>query len=50
MVPLRVGEFASSRYGWPLHVMDDAGHVPNVEDPTTFVSTLHGAVAEEDAR
>jgi 2-hydroxymuconate-semialdehyde hydrolase len=46
MVPLRVGEYASRKHGWPLHVMDDAGHVPHVEDPATFVSTLHRAIAD----
>jgi 2-hydroxymuconate-semialdehyde hydrolase len=50
MVPLRVGEFASRRHGWPLHIMEDAGHVPHVEDPATFVSTLHKAIEEEDPR
>jgi 2-hydroxymuconate-semialdehyde hydrolase len=47
MVPLRVGEYASGRHGWPLHVIDDAGHVPHVEDPATFVSTLHRAIADD---
>jgi pimeloyl-ACP methyl ester carboxylesterase len=47
MVPLRVGEYASSRHGWPLRIMEDAGHVPHVEDPAAFVSTLHNVIAED---
>lgn len=37
MTPLSLGEEASGRLGWPLRVIDDAGHVPHVERPLVFV-------------
>ena len=37
MVPLRLGEHASATLGWPLHVIDDAGHVPHLERPDAFL-------------
>jgi 2-hydroxymuconate-semialdehyde hydrolase len=40
MVRLRVGESASGRFGWPLHVIDDAGHVPHMERPDEFLAAL----------
>jgi 2-hydroxymuconate-semialdehyde hydrolase len=33
-------EAASARLGWPLHVIDDAGHVPHVEQPEAFLGAL----------
>ena len=30
---------------WPLHVIDDAGHVPHIERPNAFLAALHGALA-----
>lgn len=40
VVPLCVGEEASSRHGWPLHVIDNAGHVPHIERTTAFLRVL----------
>lgn len=40
MVPLSLGERTSSRLGWPLHVVDNAGHVPHMEQPEAFLRTL----------
>jgi len=40
MVPLRTAQIASARHGWPLHVIDDAAHVPHVEQPERFVAAL----------
>ncbi len=37
MTPLRLGEGASARLGWPLHVFHNAGHVPHMESPDEFV-------------
>ena len=37
-VPLALAEAASRRLGWPLQVIDDAGHVPHIERPDAFVS------------
>jgi len=44
-VPLRLAEGASARLGWPLHVIDDAGHVPHLEQPNAFLAALHSALA-----
>ena len=44
MVPLRVAEFASSTHGWPLHVIDGAGHVPHIEQPGAFLDALRPAL------
>ena len=44
---LRVAEAASARYGWPLHVIEDCGVDPNVEQPGAFLDALR---AELDGR
>jgi pimeloyl-ACP methyl ester carboxylesterase len=44
MVPLRVGEAARSRHGWPLHAIADAGHVPHIEQPEAFLAALRPAL------
>lgn len=40
MVPLRLAEAASANLGWPLHVIDDVGHVPHIERPDAFLQAL----------
>lgn len=40
MVPVGVGEAARARFGWPLRVVEDAGHVPHIEQPDAFVDAL----------
>lgn len=42
LFPLRVAEAASAARGWPLSVVDDAGHLPHVEQPDRFASALAG--------
>jgi pimeloyl-ACP methyl ester carboxylesterase len=42
---LRVAEAARARYGWPLHVIEDCGVDPNVEQPEAFLEALHAALA-----
>jgi pimeloyl-ACP methyl ester carboxylesterase len=44
---LRVAEAASARYGWPLHVIEDCGVDPNVEQPGASLDALR---AELDGR
>ena len=39
-VPLGLGEWASARLGWPLQVIDEAGHVPHIERPEAFLRAL----------
>lgn len=47
MAPLRLAEAAGARLGWPLRVIDDAGHVPHVEQPEAFVDALEEIFAAE---
>jgi pimeloyl-ACP methyl ester carboxylesterase len=42
---LRVAEEASARYGWPLHVIEDAGHFA-VEQPEAFQGALRAALGD----
>lgn len=44
---LGVAEAASARYGWPLHVIEDSGVDPYVEQPDAFLDALR---RELDAR
>ena len=46
MTPLRLAQGASTRLGWPLYVIDDAGHVPFVEQPDAFLRALHTALGD----
>jgi FAD/FMN-containing dehydrogenase/thioesterase domain-containing protein len=38
--PLAVAAGASSRFGWPLHVIEDCGDDPPVEQPEAFLRAL----------
>lgn len=40
VAPLSVGQSASTKFGWPLQVIDDAGHVPHIEHPGAFLGVL----------
>ena len=42
---LEVAESASARYGWPLHVIAEAGDDPAVEQPEAFLNALRAALA-----
>ena len=42
---LRIAEAASARYGWPLHVIEDAGHF-SIEQPEAFRSALQAALGD----
>jgi pimeloyl-ACP methyl ester carboxylesterase len=44
---LRIAQEASARYGWPLHVIEDAGHFA-VEQPEAFRGALRAALAAAD--
>jgi pimeloyl-ACP methyl ester carboxylesterase len=44
---LRIAEAASARYGWPLHVIEDAGDDPPIEQPEAFLAALHAALGVE---
>ena len=43
-VALTVGEEASARLGWPLVVIPDAGHVPHIERPRSFLGAVESAL------
>jgi 2-hydroxymuconate-semialdehyde hydrolase len=39
-VPLGLAEGASARLGWPLRMIDEAGHVPHIERTEAFLEAL----------
>jgi pimeloyl-ACP methyl ester carboxylesterase len=41
---VRTAEAASTRYGWPLHVIDRAGDEPPIEQPEAFLKALRSAL------
>jgi pimeloyl-ACP methyl ester carboxylesterase len=43
---LRIAETASARYGWPLHVIEDAGHF-SIEQPEAFRAALRVALGQQ---
>lgn len=43
-VRVRVAERASRRFGWPLHVIEDAGDDPKMERPEAFVRVLRRTI------
>jgi 2-hydroxymuconate-semialdehyde hydrolase len=49
-VGLGVGEEASNRLGWPLHVVERAGHVPHIEQTDSFLRALDEALDTGDER
>jgi pimeloyl-ACP methyl ester carboxylesterase len=42
--PLSIAEEASARYGWPLHVVENAGDDPALDQPDAFVDALQTAL------
>jgi len=44
VMPFRYAQRASSAYGWSLYTIDDAGHLPFVEQPVTFEAALRAAL------
>src|ERR671936_207337 len=47
---LRVAEAASERYGWPLHVIEDAGDDAPIEQPEQFLRALDEALLGGEGR
>jgi pimeloyl-ACP methyl ester carboxylesterase len=47
LLSLPIAQTASATLGWPLHVIDDAGHLPHVEQPNAFLDALAVATAEQ---
>jgi pimeloyl-ACP methyl ester carboxylesterase len=46
VMPFRYAERASAAYGWRLHPIEDAGHVPFVEQPQAFAAALRAALED----
>lgn len=44
--PVSVAEGASARFGWALHVIEDAADDPAIEQPAAFVAALRAALAK----
>jgi pimeloyl-ACP methyl ester carboxylesterase len=49
-VPLHVAEAASARHTWPLHVVEDAGDDPAMEQPAAFLQALRTALTATTAQ
>lgn len=47
-VLLRTAQSASARHGWPLHVIDEAGDDPALEQPDAFLDALYLALEGND--
>lgn len=45
-LPLRIAEEASERYGWPLHVVEEAADDPARDRPDEFIRSFRRAVGE----
>ncbi len=41
---LRIAEAANTHYGWPLHVIEDAGHICVAEQPEAVLRALHASI------
>ena len=48
-VRLKIAEKASARYGWPLHVIENARDDPAIEQPQAFLRALHAALGMEES-
>jgi pimeloyl-ACP methyl ester carboxylesterase len=47
---LNIAESASVRYGWPLHVIENARDDPAIEQPAAFLEALHAALGSGGGR
>src|SRR6266536_2985140 len=50
VMPVGTAQRASARYGWPLHVIDDAGHFLVAEQHEALLIALHAALGTADHR
>jgi pimeloyl-ACP methyl ester carboxylesterase len=44
VMPVTIAQAASARYGWPLDVIDDAGHFLGLDQPEAFLRSLKAAL------
>jgi pimeloyl-ACP methyl ester carboxylesterase len=47
--PLQAAESASTRYGWALHVIEDCGDDPPIEQPEAFLRALRSGLGTTSA-
>ena len=50
MAPVGLAEEAHRRLGWPLEVVENAGHVPHIEQPEAFVRALDHLLGQTNQR
>lgn len=50
VIRLGVAESASKRFRWPLHVIDNAGDDPPIEQPDAFLGALRAALSDTGER
>jgi pimeloyl-ACP methyl ester carboxylesterase/ubiquinone/menaquinone biosynthesis C-methylase UbiE len=48
--PLPIAQAVSTRYGWPLHVVEYAGDDPPMEEPEAFVEALRAALGRSGGK
>jgi pimeloyl-ACP methyl ester carboxylesterase len=44
VMPLKYAERATAKFDWPLHVIEDAGHIPMAEQPAQFEAALRAVL------
>lgn len=47
VMKLGIAESASEKFGWPLHVIDDAGHVSCWDQPDVFAQTIRAVTGAQ---
>jgi pimeloyl-ACP methyl ester carboxylesterase len=47
MVPLALAQRATELFGWPLHTIPDAAHVPHMEQRVKFAEALQVALGDQ---
>ena len=45
VIRLRIAEEANVRYGWPLHVIENDGHISIADQPEAVLRALDVAIA-----
>lgn len=50
VIRLSVAEAASKRFSWPLHVIENAGDDPPIEQPEAFLGALRAALSDTSER
>jgi pimeloyl-ACP methyl ester carboxylesterase/ubiquinone/menaquinone biosynthesis C-methylase UbiE len=48
--PLPIAQAVSTRHGWPLHVIEDVGDDPPMEEPEAFLEALRAALGRSSGK